>query len=109
MSVPLKIGPDIERSTDIVSFRVIVLYDVGTDGLTMRLDVKSDVEQRGAEISVGKPSVYGPVGNPRPMFTPNRAVEASCGVVADREALIQSLEGLIEHLKANVGKPVVLR
>jgi hypothetical protein len=94
-------GPDIYNSNDKASFRLIVMYHIGTDAMALRLDVKRGREQFCAALSCNpiKPNAGTRVSAEDPLIVPSKGVEEAVSVQVDRLTLVEALEGLAQALR----------
>jgi hypothetical protein len=91
-------GPLIEQSTDRASFRMVVTYEIQTDSLICRLDVKWLDKQLGEMFYVEQPKPTGRIMPTDPLIEPKGVITGSV-VVADRATLIAALVKLTNHLR----------
>lgn len=92
-------GTRVEDSLDRASFRLIIGYEIGTDSLYCRLDVKAGELQHGREFYIEQrdPVPGKPISRADPLIEP-KGVFVAKALIADRTALVSALRDLANEL-----------
>lgn len=80
--------------------RLLTAYDVGSDQLITRIDVKFENRQYAAAFCSGTPKAVDHRLPDSDMFTPNKGIDTSCfNIKANKEEIIRALRELANDLE----------